>query len=141
MSTRTRTAIVTSQDIKVRDFAFEKHGVKPARVVSEVDVLKYRYTKERASYHVPSQDLINKLSYFDPDWLSDAQKKSDAYFVIELKESWKGRISPSKIFSRIGLRAVLADTNILIVSITIPFHFLEYIFIQTLDQEAITSYL
>ncbi|GJJ14174.1 hypothetical protein Clacol_008435 [Clathrus columnatus] len=82
-----RMPIDTLFNIKVRDFAFENHGVKSARVVSEVDVLKHRYTKERAAHQTPPVHIIDDLLYFDPDWLSDAQTRADQYFIDILANS------------------------------------------------------
>jgi len=81
------TSVDTLPGIKVRDFAFEAHGAKSARVVSEVDVLKHRYTKQRAAHQTPPAHLTDDLSYFDPDWLSDAQNKSDEHFIDILANS------------------------------------------------------
>lgn len=77
------TLIAPLFGVKVRDFAFEAHGAKTARVVTMEDSLKYQYSKHRAAHRAPPEDLIDELSYYDREWLDEADKKPDDCFVIK----------------------------------------------------------
>lgn len=77
------TSIAQLFGVKVRDFAFEAHRAKTARVVTMEDSLKYQYFKYRATHQAPPEDLINDLSYYEGEWLEDAEKKPDDWFVVE----------------------------------------------------------
>ncbi|KAF8509664.1 hypothetical protein BU17DRAFT_70369 [Hysterangium stoloniferum] len=61
--------------IKIRDFAYEDHGVKTAPVVDEVDVLKAQYLKHRASGQKPPRETTDILRCVDSKWLEAQEQK------------------------------------------------------------------
>ncbi|KAF8510130.1 hypothetical protein BU17DRAFT_70187 [Hysterangium stoloniferum] len=61
--------------IKVRDFAYEDHGVKPAPVVDELDGLKGEYLRYRSAGQMPPRETMDVIKLVDSAWFQEQEQK------------------------------------------------------------------
>jgi len=61
--------------IKVRDFAYENHGVPLAPTIPDVDQLKISYYLYCSTGLTPPSETIENLKLYDPEWFADAERR------------------------------------------------------------------
>ncbi|KAF8576746.1 hypothetical protein K439DRAFT_1640288 [Ramaria rubella] len=79
-SPRPHSCVATAEalGIKVRDFAYEKHGAQLAPTVPDIDQLKARYCLYRSAKLTPPSDVIEVLRVLEVEWLADAASRFEA---------------------------------------------------------------
>ena len=73
--------------IKVRDFVYENHGVRPAPVVKDITILKAQYLRIRSSGHgeVP-EETMEAIKFEDPEWFREYEERFTLQ-VVEVQKS------------------------------------------------------